>query len=82
MTASKAAKFDVVIIGAGMAGLSLIHLLAASIEQGLNVALVERFELPALDAVSSASEQPPSFDGRATALSYGCLLYTSDAADE
>ena len=71
MTASKAAKFDVVIIGAGMAGLSLIHLLAASIEQGLNVALVERFELPALDAASSASEQPPSFDGRATALSYG-----------
>ena len=91
MTASKAAKFDVVIIGAGMAGLSLIHLLAASIEQGLKVALVERFELPALaapsvtqsvtsDSASSENEQPPSFDGRATALSYGTQQIFSQLA--
>lgn len=80
-----------VIIGAGMAGLSLIHLLAASIEQGLKVALVERFELPALaapsvtqsvtsDSASSENEQPPSFDGRATALSYGTQQIFSQLA--
>lgn len=65
--------FDLVIIGAGMAGLSLVHLLRPSIEQGLKVALIERFELPALTAIASneSSEQPPSFDGRATALSFG-----------
>ena len=61
--------FDVIIIGAGMAGLSLVHLLAASIEQGLKVALIERFELPSNSTQEDA--QPPSFDGRATALSYG-----------
>jgi 2-polyprenyl-6-methoxyphenol 4-hydroxylase len=63
-------RFDLVIIGAGMAGLSLAHLLSKSIEQGLKVALIERFELPSLTAESQQT-QPPSFDGRATALSYG-----------
>jgi len=63
-------RFDLVIIGAGMAGLSLAHLLCKSIEQGLKVALIERFELPSLTAESQQT-QPPSFDGRATALSYG-----------
>ncbi len=67
---SKSASYDLVIIGAGMAGLSLVHLLAKSIEQGLKVALVERFELPSLTSAAGQS-QPPSFDGRATALSYG-----------
>ncbi len=62
--------FDLVIIGAGMAGLSLAHLLSKTIEQGLKVALIERFELPSLTAESQQT-QPPSFDGRATALSYG-----------
>lgn len=73
MTVSKSTTFDVVIIGAGMAGLSLIHLLAASIKQGLKVALVERFDLPGLADQQSTldTEKPPSFDGRATALSYG-----------
>jgi 2-octaprenyl-6-methoxyphenol hydroxylase len=65
----KSVHFDLVIIGAGMAGLSLVHLLRASIEQGLKVALIERFELPAL--VETEREQPSSFDGRATALSFG-----------
>ncbi len=63
-------SYDLVIIGAGMAGLSLVHLLSKSIEQGLKVALIERFELPSLTAESQQT-QPPSFDGRATALSYG-----------
>lgn len=69
-----AKSYDILIIGAGMAGLSLVHLLRSSIEQGLKVALVERFELPRLDNVSvktSINDNPPSFDGRATALSYG-----------
>ncbi len=65
--------FDLVIIGAGMAGLSLLHLLAASIDKGLKVALVERFELPLAsdDQAGLVIDQPPSFDGRATVLSYG-----------
>jgi 2-octaprenyl-6-methoxyphenol hydroxylase len=69
----KSVHFDLVIIGAGMAGLSLVHLLRASIEQGLKVALIERFELPALVETESTQsrEQPSSFDGRATALSFG-----------
>ena len=56
-----AKSYDVVIIGAGMAGLSLLHLLRKSIENGLKVALIERFELPSLN---SDADQPPSFDGR------------------
>jgi 2-polyprenyl-6-methoxyphenol 4-hydroxylase len=74
MADSNSTSFDLVIIGAGMAGLSLVHLLGKSIEQGLKVALIERFELPILDSDSqkeSSQSQPPSFDGRATALSYG-----------
>lgn len=69
MAVSKSTSFDVIIIGAGMAGLSLVHLLAANIEQGMKVAMVERFEFPS--ASSPTTSQPPSFDGRATALSYG-----------
>lgn len=64
------ASYDVIIIGAGMAGLSLVHLLKHSIDQGLKVAVIERFELPDLQ-VEQSNQQPPSFDGRATALSYG-----------
>lgn len=67
------AHFDLVIIGAGMVGLSLVHLLRPSIEQGLKIALIERFELPSLaeKKQSQSDELPPSFDGRATALSFG-----------
>ena len=68
-SAAESDCFDLVIIGAGMAGLSLAHLLRSSIEQGLKVALIERFELPSL--MTEKADQPPSFDGRATALSYG-----------
>lgn len=68
MTKNIAKYYDVVIIGAGMAGLSMVHLLSKSIENGLKLALIERFELPSL---SSDSDQLPSFDGRATALSFG-----------
>lgn len=66
-------SYDVLIVGAGMAGLSLVHLLRHSIEQGLKVALVERVELPAVsEPLTNDFEQaPPSFDGRATALSFG-----------
>ena len=53
------ADFDVVIIGAGPAGLSLAGSLAA---QGLAIALVER--LP------EASLAAPEFDGREIALPY------------
>jgi 2-polyprenyl-6-methoxyphenol 4-hydroxylase len=71
----KTKSYDVLIIGAGMAGLSLVHLLRSSIEQGLKVALVERYELPTLVQTATnkiaENDQPPSFDGRATALSYG-----------
>lgn len=66
---SDSTSFDVIIIGAGMAGLSLVHLLAAKVAQGLKVAIVERFELPSIS--SKTADQPPSFDGRVTALSYG-----------
>lgn len=74
---NKTKSYDVLIIGAGMAGLSLVHLLQKSIAQGLKVALVERFGLPNVEAnkqsahLEEVSDQPPSFDGRATALSYG-----------
>ncbi len=67
---SMAKTYDIVIIGAGMVGLSLAHLLTKSLEQGLTIALIERFELASLNT-ASVDPQPPSFDGRATALSYG-----------
>ena len=51
--------FDVIIIGAGPAGLSLAGSLAA---QGLSIALVERMPAAAL--------QNPSFDGREIALTH------------
>lgn len=61
--------YDVVIVGAGMVGLSLMHLLQESIAQGLRVAVVERFAFSGRD--DNSTDQSPSFDGRATALSYG-----------
>jgi ubiquinone biosynthesis UbiH/UbiF/VisC/COQ6 family hydroxylase len=54
-----ATEFDVVIIGAGPAGLSLAGALA---EQGLAIALVERLPATALAA--------PEFDGREIALTH------------
>ena len=61
--------YDILIVGAGMVGLSLIHLLQKSIADGLRVAVVERFALNLSD--NTSTDQSPSFDGRATALSYG-----------
>lgn len=59
---------DIAIIGAGMVGASLVHLLQTSIAQGTKVTLIERQELRWDGEFAS---RPPSFDGRATALSYG-----------
>lgn len=59
---------DIAIIGAGMVGASLVHLLQPSIAQGTKVTLIERQELRWDGEFAS---RPPSFDGRATALSYG-----------
>lgn len=58
---------DISIIGAGMAGASLVHLLKPARDAGLKVALIER---QSLDWQSLHEKAPPSFDGRATALSW------------
>ena len=57
---------DIVIIGAGLAGTSTALLLAPLIDQGCSITLIEQHTLAIKDASSL-----PSFDGRATALSYG-----------
>lgn len=64
-------KVDITILGAGMAGASLIHLLQQSRQQGLKIALIDRQPLVSEDWSTDISQRPPSFDGRATALSYG-----------
>jgi 2-polyprenyl-6-methoxyphenol 4-hydroxylase len=64
-------KVDIAILGAGMVGASLIHLLRQSREQGLTIGLVDRQPLISKDWSQDISQRPPSFDGRATALSYG-----------
>ncbi|WP_221793120.1 2-octaprenyl-6-methoxyphenyl hydroxylase [Oceanobacter mangrovi] len=63
--------FDVVIIGAGMAGASLVHMLLPAMQAGMKVALLDRQQI-AWDA--EAHTRPPSFDGRATALAWGSRL--------
>ena len=67
MTEKNAQQFDLIIIGAGMVGASLVHLLKPAINAGMKVALVERFPL----RIGDVENSPPSFDGRATALSFG-----------
>ncbi|WP_420588986.1 2-octaprenyl-6-methoxyphenyl hydroxylase [Bacterioplanoides sp.] len=64
-------KVDIAILGAGMAGASLIHLLSSARKQGLKIALIDRQPLTSEDWSADISQRPPSFDGRATALSYG-----------
>jgi len=59
---------DITIIGAGMAGASLVHLLAPARAAGMSVALIDRQPLQWQD---DSDARPPSFDGRATALSFG-----------
>ncbi|SIS49952.1 2-octaprenyl-6-methoxyphenol hydroxylase /2-octaprenyl-3-methyl-6-methoxy-1,4-benzoquinol hydroxylase [Thalassolituus maritimus] len=61
-------KVDITIIGAGMAGASLVHLLAPARAAGLSIALIDR---QPLSWDKDDSDRPPSFDGRATALSWG-----------
>ncbi|MFK0571876.1 2-octaprenyl-6-methoxyphenyl hydroxylase [Endozoicomonas sp.] len=83
--------FDVLIIGAGLVGASLACALEkvlekvlekGSAQQGLRLALVETHDL------SQARDVPPSFDARASALSWGtCCIYDqlglwSDLADQ
>lgn len=62
-------EFDVLIIGAGLVGTSLACMLEPIIQRqnnhSLKVALVETFDL------NEPRERPPSFDARASALSYG-----------
>ena len=61
-------KVDITILGAGMAGASLVHLLAPARAAGLSIALIDR---QPLSWDKDDSDRPPSFDGRATALSWG-----------
>ncbi|MBM95247.1 MAG: 2-octaprenyl-6-methoxyphenyl hydroxylase [Oceanospirillaceae bacterium] len=64
-------NYDLMILGAGMTGASLVHLLHRAREQGMRIALLER---QSLNWEADAIERPPSFDGRATALSWGTRL--------
>lgn len=59
---------DIAILGAGMTGASLVHLLRPALAQGLTIALLDR---QALQWQGDVQSRPPSFDGRATALSFG-----------
>ena len=59
---------DITILGAGMAGASLVHLLAPARKAGLSIALIDR---QPLNWDTAEADRPPSFDGRATALSWG-----------
>ncbi len=57
---------DVLIVGAGLVGTTLLCALETTINDfGLSVAVVESFDL------DEPRKRPPSFDARASALSYG-----------
>lgn len=64
--------YDIVMVGGGMVGASLALMLAAASEREpatpLSILIVEPFPLP---DEASLSHFQPSFDSRATALSYG-----------
>ncbi|OED42125.1 hypothetical protein ACH42_12475 [Endozoicomonas sp. (ex Bugula neritina AB1)] len=63
---NKRSEFDVLIVGSGLVGSSLACALEPAIkDHGLNVALVETCDL------NEPRKRPPSFDARASALSYG-----------
>lgn len=64
----KQPSYDLIILGAGMTGASLVHLLHQARQQGMRIALLER---QSLNWDDQALQRPPSFDGRATALSWG-----------
>ncbi|MBO6752959.1 MULTISPECIES: 2-octaprenyl-6-methoxyphenyl hydroxylase [Spongiibacter] len=63
------ADYDVLIAGGGMVGASLALCLHHHSRGKLNVAVVESFPLPPLNAEGPTYR--PSFDARSTALSYG-----------
>ena len=68
MSTSDALSADICILGAGMAGASLVQLLRPARAAGLKITLIDR---QPLSWSEDADERPPSFDGRATALSWG-----------
>lgn len=65
---SKIEQTDIAIIGAGMVGASLVHLLKPALTLGTKITLIER---QALRWDGDFASRPPSFDGRATAIAYG-----------
>ena len=64
---------DITIIGAGMAGASMVHMLKPALVAGLTITLIDRQPLKSMSEADTGAdtELPPSFDGRATALSWG-----------
>jgi 2-octaprenyl-6-methoxyphenol hydroxylase len=62
------ARFELVVVGGGMVGMTLIAALQPAIEQGLGVTLIDPAPQPQQQLITS-----PSFDGRATALSAQAL---------
>ncbi len=61
-------RYDLVIVGGGMAGLTLLTALEPAIQSGLSVSLIDPAPQPKTNAPTS-----PSFDDRATALSAQAL---------
>jgi 2-octaprenyl-6-methoxyphenol hydroxylase len=69
-------KYDIVIAGGGMVGLSLALQLGAQLPDSVKIALVEGFAFPRHDG--QRPDYHPSFDARSTALSYSSrLIYES-----
>jgi 2-octaprenyl-6-methoxyphenol hydroxylase len=61
-------RYEVIIVGGGMAGLTQLAAIHPAIQQGLSVAIIDPGE-----QVTSSNNHSPSFDDRATALSAHAL---------
>ncbi len=61
-------RYDLIIVGGGMTGLTLLAAIQPSIDQGMSVALIDPAPTPSHSLIAS-----PSFDDRATALSAQAL---------
>ena len=74
MSENLCAEYDVVIAGGGMVGISFALLLDHLSDGALRILVAESFASPAHSATEPVYR--PSFDARATALSYGsrCIL--------